>query len=149
MANPNRTNRFLIKVGDGGDPETFGFPCGANARSVSLTNNLGEDVVLDCDDPLELASTIVRYLESQDTTLSIEGKISKGDSLTMWREWADSGTERNCQISIDEPAASGGGYWTVPCFLGGLELGAEGKSTMNVSASIMGNGRRIWTDSPV
>ncbi len=148
MAAPDLTRKFIIMLGDGGDPtETFAFPCGANARSVTLKNNLGEDVVLDCDDPLGAPAAIQRFLESQDTTMSISGRVAKGDSLAIWRAWADDGTEKNIRILFDEAAVDGGGYYTVPAYLDTLEWGADGKSTATFSASIMGSGPRVWTAS--
>ncbi|WP_299648011.1 phage tail tube protein [uncultured Jannaschia sp.] len=146
MASPKTTNRFLIKLGNGASPEVFAFPCGANARSVSLTNNTGEDTLLDCDDPLDSPAVIHRFLESQDTTMSMEGRVAK-NSFAVWREWADSGEEKKVQIELDEPGNAGGGYWTVSCFLTGLELGAQGKASTTFSANIVGNGRRVWTDA--
>ena len=146
MAAPDLSRNFLVMLGDGGDPtETFAFPCGANARSVTLKNILGEDVVLDCDDPLGAPAAIQRFLESQDTILSLSGRVAKGDSLSMWRAWADEGTEKNIRIMFDETAADGGGYYTLPAFLESVEWGSEGKSTATFSASIMGSGPRVWT----
>jgi hypothetical protein len=146
MAAPDLSDKLIILLGDGATPtETFAFPCGANARNVTLKNNLGEDVVLDCDDPLGLPALIVRYLESQDTTVSISGRVAKGDSLTQWRAWADDATKKNIKIMFDESTADGGGFYTLPAFLDTLEFGAEGKSTATFSASIMGAGQRVWT----
>ncbi|WP_392338860.1 phage tail tube protein [Loktanella salsilacus] len=148
MSAPNLTRKFIIMLGDGITPtETFAFPCGANARSVTLKNNLGEDVVLDCDDPLGAPAAIQRFLESQDTTMSISGRVAKGDSLEMWRTWADAGTEKNIRIMFDEAVTDGGGYYTVPAFLETLEWGSEGKSSATFTAAIMGSGPRAWTDA--
>lgn len=145
MAAPDLTDKLIIMLGDGGEPETFAFPCGANARNVTLKNNLGEDVVLDCDDPLGLPALIVRYLESQDTTVSISGRVAKGDSLNQWRAWADDASKKNIRIMFDEALADGGGHYELPALLETLEFGAEGKSTATFSASIMGAGQRVWT----
>ena len=145
MAPPKLTRAFLILLGDGAEPETFAFPCGANARSVTFKNNLGEETVLDCDDPLGAPAAIQRWLESQDTTMSITGRVAKGDSLAAWRAWSDDGVERNIRIMIDEPAVDGGGYYTVPAYLETLEMSSEGKGTVAFTASIMGSGTRVWT----
>ncbi|TMV07315.1 phage tail tube protein [Arenibacterium halophilum] len=144
MAAPQLTRSFLILLGDGGDPETFAFPCGSNARSVTLTNNLGEETVLDCEDPLGELAAIQRWIESQDTQVSISGRVAKG-SITEWREWVDSGDERNIRIQYDEPSGDGGGYYTLAAYLQQLEWGSEGKGTVTVSATIMGSGPRVWT----
>lgn len=144
MGAPNLSRRFLILLGDGASPETFAFPCGANARSVTFTNNLGEETVLDCDDPLGELAAIQRWIESQDTSLEISGRVAKG-SIQVWRDWVDGGSEKNIRIQFDEAAADGGGYYTVAAYLQQLQWGSEGKGTATFTATIMGSGSRVWT----
>jgi hypothetical protein len=144
MAAPDLSRRFLILLGDGASPETFAFPCGANARSVTFTNNLGEETVLDCDDPLGELAAIQRWIESQDTQLSISGRVAKGN-ITEWREWVDDGSEKNIRVQFDEASGDGGGYYTVAAYLQQLEWGSEGKGTATFTATIMGSGPRVWT----
>ena len=144
MAAPALSRKFIILLGDGAATETFSFPCGANARSVTFTNNLGEESVLDCDDPLNAMAEIQRWVESQDTQLSISGRVAKG-SIAEWRSWVDDATEKNIRIQFDESAADGGGYYTVPAYIQSLEWGSEGKGTATFTASIMGSGPRVWT----
>jgi len=146
MADPDTTTRLIIQLGDGGDPETFGFTCGANSFGITLTNNLGEDTVLDCVDPLDVPAKIMRYLESQDTSATISGKVAKS-AFATWRGWADNGTMKNIKILLDEPAASNGGFWTVPAYLGSLELNKQGSATAEFTATISGAGSRVWTDA--
>ena len=144
MADPELSNRFLILIGNGADPQVFAHPCGARARSVSLTNNLGEEALLDCDEPLDLPSSMHRWNESQDTSISIEGRVAN-QSFPMWRAWADDQLLKDVKILRDEPSAKGGGFWVVPAYLQSLDMGAEGKSTSTFSATIVGSGRRVWT----
>ena len=146
MADPTLTQKLLILLGDGEASETFAAPCGANARSVKFTNNTGEDVVFDCDDPIDLIAAVTRWVESQDTTLTISGRLAL-EALATWREWSDDALTKNIQIHIDEAAASGGGYWSLPAILQEFELGREGKATATFTATIVGAGRRSWTDA--
>ena len=69
MGTGNQTTRLIVQLGDGDDPEVFAHTCGANTFGISLANNLGENIMLDCDDPLDVPAAIVRHLESQDTVL--------------------------------------------------------------------------------
>lgn len=147
MAAPSLTRRFLIQLGDGASPETFAFPCGANARSVTFTNNLGEETVLDCADPLGELAAIQRWIESQDTSIEISGRVAK-THIAVWRNWSDTGSEKNIRVNIDESSADGGGYYELAAYLQQLEWGTEGKGTMTFTASIMGSGPRVWTDAP-
>lgn len=138
--------RFIIQLGDGGDPETFAFTCGGNARSVNFTNNLGETTYLDCDAPLDAPAVISRALESQDTSMTISGSVMT-QAFPEWRAWADSGEARNVKIFMDETAANNGGYWTLPAYLQSFELSSEGVKTTSFTANIQGAGKRVWTDA--
>lgn len=145
MADPTLTNQLLILLGDGATPtETFSHPCGANARSVKFLNNTGEDSVLDCSNPLGAPAVIKRWTESQDTTLEISGKIGT-ESMETWRAWRDNGDEKNIRVEIHN-SESPGGYYTLPAILQEFELTSEGTSRVSFSASIVGAGRRTWTD---
>lgn len=147
MAEPTLTSKFIIQLGDGATPtEAFGWTCGANARSVTLTNNLGEEVVLDCTDPTGEMAALARWVESQDTQITISGRVAI-ESWPTWREWADEATTKNVRILLDETAAKNGGHWQLPAILQSLELGAEGKATATFTATIVGAGRRTWTDA--
>lgn len=148
MADPTLTDKLLITLGNGADPEVFAHPCGANTRSVTFTNNLGEETTLDCTDPLGQPAAIQRWMESQDTSLSIAGRVAR-ESWETWRSWADSASYeesvRNIRIEVDNSADDGGGYWALPAILQSFEFSTEGKSTMSFTAEIVGAGRRVWT----
>ncbi|MEQ8292485.1 MAG: phage tail tube protein [Roseovarius sp.] len=146
MGTGNQTTRLVIQLGDGEDPEVFAHTCGANTFGVTLTNNLGENVVLDCDDPLDVPAAIVRHLESQDTSCTIAGMVSTA-AWPTWRAWADSGSEKNIKIFLDESAANNGGDWTLPAYLESLELGKENGGKVTFTANISGAGQRVWTDA--
>lgn len=138
------TNKFLITLGDGADPEVFAHPCGANARSVKFTNNLGEEVTLDCDDPLGQPASIERWLESQDTSLSISGRL-KRESRDTWRAWSDDAAIKNIRVELDNNVTDAGGFWELPAYLQNFDLSAEGKATVSFTAEIVGAGKRVWT----
>lgn len=118
--------------------------CGANAFEVTLTNNLGENTVLDCDDPLDVPAVVLRYLQTQDTSVTINGMLAT-QSFPVWRNWADTGALKNIKILLDEPAAQGGGFWVVPAYLTSLQLGKSNSETVTVAATITGAGQRVWT----
>lgn len=146
MGTGNQTTRLVIQLGDGGDPETFAHTCGANSFGATLTNNLGEETVLDCDDPLDVPAAIVRHLESQDTSATISGMVTT-EAWPTWRAWADGGTEKNIKIFLDESAAKNGGFWTLPAYLQQLEINKESSGKVRFTASISGAGQRVWTDA--
>lgn len=145
MGTGNQTTRLIVQIGNGATPtEVFAHTCGANTFNIKLTNNLGEQTVLDCDDPLDLPSVIVRYLESQDTSVTIAGTVTTA-AWPTWRSWADTGAAKNIKILLDESAANNGGFWVVPALLSDLELVKEGSGKVQFTASIVGDGARVWT----
>lgn len=146
MGTGNQTTRLVIQLGDGADPEVFAFTCGANTFGVTLTNNLGENAALDCDNPLDVPAAIIRHLETQDTSATIAGMVTT-EAWPTWRGWADAGDEKNVKIVLDESAANNGGFWTLPCYLSGLELGKESSGKVTFNATITSAGQRVWTNA--
>ena len=143
MGTGKQTTRLIIQLGDGGSPETFAHTCGANTFGVTLTNNLGENTVLDCDDPLDVPASIVRHLESQDTSATISGMVTT-EAWPTWREWADSGSEKNIKVQLDEPALDNGGAWALPAYLASVEFSKAQSGKVTFSATISGAGQRVW-----
>lgn len=146
MSDPKTTHRLLILLGDGADPEVFDHPCGANAKDIDMNNNTGEEVVLDCDTPLDVAPSVIRYIESQDTTVSLSGTIAT-TSFPTWRDWADAGSVKNVKILLDLPSAQNGGSWLVPAILSNFKMTSQNHAVVKFSATISGAGRRVWTDA--
>lgn len=144
MADPTLTNRVLILLGNGESPEVFAAPCGGNVDRITLSNNTGETTVLDCTDPLGTAAAIKRWTESQDTSMSVSGRLSI-EALAAWRSWADSGAEKNIRALFDETGANGGGYYTVPSILQTFVVTRTGTGTAEIEATIVAAGRRVWT----
>lgn len=147
MGTGKQTKRLIVQLGDGVTPtETFAHTCGANTFGITLSNNLGENTVLDCDDPLDVPATIVRHLESQDTSVTLSGMVTT-EAWPTWRDWADTGSEKNIKILLDEDAANNGGHWILPAYLASFELGKETSGKVTFSATISGAGQRVWTDA--
>jgi len=147
MGTGNQTTRLVIQLGNGATPtEVFAHTCGANTFGITLTNNLGEDTVLDCDNPLDLPAVIVRHLESQDTSVTIAGTVTT-EAWPTWLAWADTGAAKNIKLLLDESAANNGGFWTLPAFCQTMELNKEGSGKVKFTASIAAAGARVWTDA--
>ena len=147
MATGKQTKRLIIQLGDGATPaEAFAHTCGANTFGITLTNNLGENTVLDCTNPLDVPAVIVRHLESQDTGVTISGMVTT-EAWPTWLAWADDGVEKNIKLLLDEAAADNGGFWVLPAYLASMELNKESSGKVSFSATISGAGQRVWTDA--
>lgn len=147
MTAPTLVYDLLILLGDGGSPETFGAPCGANSREVKLSNTLGEEMLLDCDDPIGAAAVMTRWVEGQDTELTIGGRIAT-QYLAEWIAWADAaGTDavKNIRVELGATVAQNGGQWTLPAVIESFDLGAQMKGSVTFSATIKQAGARAYT----
>lgn len=149
MGEPTQVFDLLILLGNGGSPETFGAPCGANSREVKLTNSLGEEMLMDCDDPIGSAAVMTRWVEGQDTEMTLGGRVAT-QYLAQWIAWADAeGTDavKNVRIQIGATAAQNGGHWTVPAVIESFEMGAQSKGSATFSATIKQAGKRAYTEA--
>lgn len=145
MATGRQTTRLIVQLGNGATPtEVFAHTCGSNTFNIKLTNNLGETVSLDCDDPLDIPAAILRHLESQDTSVTMAGTVTT-EAWPVWRAWIDTAAEKNIRILMDESLANNGGYWTLPALLAELELVKESSGKVQFTATISGAGQRVWT----
>lgn len=101
--------KLLVKIGDGGAPETFTHPCLINTtRGIAMTTNVTETEVPDCNDP-SIPAKIVRKAKSVDFTVTGAGKVHKTDVLA-YINWLASGLAKNAQLVQNETGANGG--WT-------------------------------------
>jgi hypothetical protein len=101
MANPANTLRFgsfLIKLGNGANPEVFTAPCGLNSRGFNNTAATNETNVPDCDDP-DAPSDLQVDIVSRTTELSGAGVVADEDFDTWWTWWK-AGTSKNVQITL-------------------------------------------------
>ena len=108
LAKTVKGTKILVKVGDGGDPETFAHNCSINgARSFQLSAGTNENNVPDCDDP-DLIAWVVREKVSLSGTVQGAG-VCNTDDIPTFEEWARDPDPRNCRIVVDVPGADGGG----------------------------------------
>ena len=91
MGTGNQTTRLIVQLGDGDDPEVFAHTCGANTFGISLANNLGENIMLDCDDPLDVPAAIVRHLAGLELSKQNNGKVTFSATISGAgkRAWTD------------------------------------------------------------
>lgn len=102
--------KLLVKIGDGGSPETFTHNCSINAaRSFELASQVNEFAVPDCDDP-DLMAWLEREKISIGSTINGAG-ILNSDDIPFFSAYAISPDPKNVRCVVDVPGADGGGYW--------------------------------------
>lgn len=133
MSLPHTANysEFIIKIGNGADPEVFTAPCGLMSRGFNRTVKTGETDVPDCADEAAPAITM-RSATALGAEITGSG-VFAGEDVDVWD--AALGVEKNFEVILDLPLADGGGSWTLPMILTNWNLkGTKGeKVTFDVT----------------
>ena len=103
MAAVNNTRgvKLVLKVSQGGSPETFAAICTVNAeRGVTFNAQTNDEPTIDCSNPDAIA-----FLVREKSTLSVDftggGQHHKNDTKIMW-DWWKSPDAKNCQLILDD-----------------------------------------------
>src|SRR5690606_2107877 len=135
--------RFRVLLGnDQENPTEYVAPCGFLSKSMTLTKNL-EDVILpDCDDP-DLVPWTGRDATSLSIGVSGEG-VAAAESVDIWVEAWESTDSWPAKIELEFPSKTL--TWTGRMHVGTLTLGhpsAQGRVTNNVEMSSDGEMTRV------
>lgn len=107
---------LLIKIGDGGSPETFTHPCAINtSRGFQWSTTESTTEVADCSTPGNPAYTD-RRIKAYDLVVSGAGVYDKA-STYAFVTWVQSGAAKNVKIYQNLTGANGGYVITVSMVL--------------------------------
>lgn len=136
MAKPTtlRWTKLTIWPGDGGDPEDFtSMVCGLTTKAFSITAEMSESNVPDCDDP-DLPSWTERVARALSAGFSGEGLLAE-ETFASWRDWMLSAEAKNVRVVVD--LATNPGYFAGSFVLSQFELSGnddDGKIGVNITA---------------
>lgn len=104
MAQPTtaRFGKFKVMLGDDASPIVYTAPCGFTSKSLTLTKNLTEINLPDCDDP-DAVAWVGRDAESLSASISGEGVLA-AQSVDTWLEAWESVDSVPARIEIEFPA---------------------------------------------
>lgn len=141
-----RPGRFIISLGDGGDPETFTAPCGFTSKSFTWSRSLSEVTIPDCDDP-DAPYWQSRDVESLSCSVSGEGVLA-AEAIPTWMAVLDTIEAVNVQIEI---TYTGVGVLLVSgaMQLESLEVGAQQGQRVSINVSMQSDGEMVTTWTPV
>lgn len=133
MAKPTtvRFGKFLIKLATVAAPTTFVAPCGFTSKSLSLTKNLTDVNIPDCDNPDDPA-WVGRDVASLSAAVTGDGVLAE-ESLSVWMA-AFNSTEP-VPVEIELVLAGTASYiWTGNMHLSTFTVTGEqgGRVTVNV-----------------
>lgn len=131
-------SKVLIKIGDGGDPETFAHPCLINTtRSIQGSASTVDSVIPDCDDPDGVAWT-EREKDALSYTITGEGKMHRAD-LADYAAWLKDKASKNVQV-IAADGMSGAILLQGKFHLTEFQFGGDRKEKANGSITLVSDG---------
>jgi hypothetical protein len=149
MAKPitSRSSQFIIRLGDGGSPETFTAPCGLSTKGITFSKETNEINVPDCDDP-EAPAWVERATVSLSATVTGDGILAMND-LDTWIAFNESTASRNAQIDldVDAPNTAMGGMWTGKFLMTSFAVTAEVGSKLAVAIELTSDGQITFVPS--
>lgn len=147
MAQPTtaRPGRFIIMLGDGGDPETFSAPCGFTSKSATWSRSLAEVSIPDCDAPDD-PFWQSRDVESMSFSVSGEGVLA-AEAVPTWLAVLGTINSVNVQVEITYTGA-GVLLVTGALQLESLEVGAQQGQRVSINVSMQSDGIMTTTWTP-
>lgn len=148
MALPNtrKFGQFKVYLGNGATPEVFAVPCGFTEKSLSITKELVDTTVPDCDDP-DAAAWLGRDVRTLSGEISGSGVMAM-ESLGTWRAFALSTLPKNVRVEISGTGAQGGGYFTGSWHLTSFDISANLGEKVELSISMQSDGALAWVAAP-
>lgn len=131
-----------VLIGDGATPtEVFAAPCGLTERSFSLSKELGESQVPDCDDE-DAASWTERDVTSKAAEISGQGVLA-ADALPVWRAFIESDQSKNVHVELHRNGTKIG-HWAGKFHLESFQISGSRGERVNVEVSMQSDGACLW-----
>ncbi len=138
-----RFGKFRVLIGDGADPIVYTAPCGFTSKSLTLTKDLTDVNLPDCDDP-DAVAWVGRDASSLSASVSGEG-VMASQSIETWLDAWENVESVPVKIEVEFPdkTVTWTGYMHVATFTAGAEQG--GRATANVELQSDGELVRVVT----
>lgn len=130
---------LLIKIGDGGDPETFTNLAGVRTRTFNLGVNEVDTTVPDKDNPGNVVQrTVTSGIRTQ--SFSGDGLFDTDTETTAVVNAAINGTPINCQVFVP-----GVGTFEGPFIISNFEFSGEMEENLSFSGTWSAAGALTFT----
>jgi predicted secreted protein len=133
--------QFLVKIGDGADPEVFGAPCGLTTKNFNQTANTQETTVPDCDDP-DAPAYIERAVDTLSAEISGSGVLAKEAHEDVWQPTFQAAASVNCRVY---PFGAAGGFYAGKFVLTQYNNAVQRGQKVNVDITLASDGEYTWT----
>jgi predicted secreted protein len=147
LAKTMNGSKLLIKLGDGGSPETFTAYCVINSnREINFGSSPIKSLIPDCDN-LDAPAWEETLIEGLNAAITGAGMLDTA-SLDTFRTWFFSGAAKNLQVWNAVAQADGGGYYSGAAVLTSFqETGPERRQKVTFQCTINSTGPWTWTAS--
>jgi hypothetical protein len=150
MAQPTtaKFGKMLIELGDDATPPVYGAPCGFTSKGVTISKNLQEVNIPDCDNPDD-PIWVGRDVQSQTATITGDG-VAAAESVPDWDDAAMSTESVPMRVTIDFGAGSGKKVIEGKFHIDSEAFAAEagGRVTLAINAVSDGAVTATWTPTP-
>lgn len=131
--------KVRVKLGDSATPIEYTAPCGLTQRSITLTKNLNEVSIPDCEDP-DAVDWIGRDAASLSMSISGEGVLAS-ESIVTWLDGWESIDSVPVQVEIVFPVTT---YtYTGKMHIESLEVGANNGERATINVSMQSDGEMV------
>ncbi len=140
MAQPTtiKGGKVLVKLGSG-SPLTYEAPCGFTQRSLTLTKNLEEVNIPDCDDP-DQVDWVGRDATSLSMSVSGEGVLAAESVETWLAAWED---VESVPVQIDIVFPANTITWVGYMHVESMEIGANNGQRVTANVSLQSDGEMV------
>lgn len=138
-----KSGMVRVLLGSGSSPIVYAALCGFTQRSITLSKNLEEVNIPDCDDPDKI-DWIGRDATSLSMSISGEGVLAE-ESVEEWTDAFESVDSTPVKVEIEFPTKTL--TWTGYMHIESMEMGAAngGRATNNISMQSDGQMVRVVT----
>ncbi len=119
-------------------------PCGLTSRNMSITTELSDSVIPDCDD-VDAPAFIGRDVRSKSFSLSGDGILAV-EALPVWRRYAEATIAWSVQAELTTATGLGGGFYTFNGHMASFEVSGTLGEKIQISMEISADGAPIWTN---
>lgn len=146
MAQPTtaRFGKFRVLLGNDAEPIVYTAPCGFTSKSLTLTKDLTDVNLPDCDDPDKVA-WVGRDASSLSASISGEG-VAAVESAEKWLDASESVESVPVKIELEFPAKTI--TWTGLMHISQIEIGAEQGGRVTLNVEMQSDGELVRTVTP-
>lgn len=136
-----RFGKFRVLLGDSGSPIVYASPCGFTSKSLTLTKNLTEVNLPDCDDP-DAVAWVGRDASSLSASVSGDGVLAS-ESVEAWLDAWESVDSIPVKIEVEFPAKTI--TWTGLMHVATFTAGAEQGGRVTAQVEMQSDGELVRT----